>query len=209
MSRPKNTDTIEGRRRREEKYQRILDAALKVFSQKGFFESKISEIAIEAGVADGTIYLYFKNKDDLLILLFESKLEAVNEGLRSVLKSVTDPKEGLREIINFHLNLAITDPDLTAFITNETRRSNKFMKDYAKEQLADYLGQWQLILDEGRINGLFHSNFSSSIVKHLLFGALDHTCGVWVNNPNRNPQDLSEVGEQLTTLFLRGLATQS
>ena len=72
---PKNLDTEEGRRRREEKYQRILDASLTVFSQKGFAEAKISEVAETAGVADGTIYLYFKNKDDLLISLFEAKLE--------------------------------------------------------------------------------------------------------------------------------------
>lgn len=209
MPRPRNSDSIEGRRRREEKYQRILDASLKVFSQKGFFEAKISEIAVEAGVADGTIYLYFKNKDDLLISLFEAKLEEINEGLRKALGSVTDPHDGLKRVIQYHLNLAITDPNLAAFIANELRRSNKFMKDYAKEQLADYLGQWQTLLQAGKTSGLFHSDFSSSIVKHLLFGALDHACGVWVNNPNRNPEDLIEVGEQLGSLLLFGLTTRS
>ena len=209
MPRPKNLDTPEGRRRREEKYQRILDASLKIFSRKGFFESKISEIAEEAGVADGTIYLYFKNKDDLLISLFEAKLESVNSGLRASLMSASDPRQGLSRIIEYHLNLAITDPDLATFITHELRRSNKFMKDYAKEQLADYLGQWQRVLEEGKTSGVFHPNFSTSIAKHVLFGALDYACGIWVNNPNRDPGDLVEVGNQLTNLMFHGLATQS
>jgi len=206
MPRPKNLDTEEGRRRREEKYQRILDASLTVFSQKGFAEAKISEVAETAGVADGTIYLYFKNKDDLLISLFEEKLEAINAGLREALAPTSEPLQALAIIIKYHLDLAIHDPSLTAFITIELRRSAAFMKDYAKEQLAEYLGQWQRVLQQGQQDGIFNENLSTSIMKHILFGALDHTCGVWVNNPNRDPADLREVGEQLTELFVRGLA---
>ncbi len=146
MPRPKNLDTEEGRRRREEKYQRILDASLAVFSQKGFAEAKISEVAEAAGVADGTIYLYFKNKDDLLISLFEAKLEAINAGLRDALSPASGALEALKIIITYHLDLAINNPNLTAFITIELRRSAAFMKDYAKEQLAEYLGQWQQVL---------------------------------------------------------------
>ena len=62
MARPRDLDTVEGRKRYEEKYQRILNAAMDVFAQKGFSESKITEVASAAGVGDGTIYLYFKNK---------------------------------------------------------------------------------------------------------------------------------------------------
>lgn len=205
MPRPKNLDTPEGRRRREEKYQRILDASLDVFSQKGFSEAKISEIAEVAGVADGTIYLYFKNKDDLLISLFELKLEKINAGLQEVLIPISDPLAGLKAIIDYHLGLAIQDPALASFITIELRRSAAFMKDYAKEQLSEYMGQWQRILQQGKDEGIFDPNLSASIMKHILFGALDHTCGVWVSNPKRDPSDLRDVGTQLSKLFLRGL----
>ncbi len=205
MPRPKNLDTPEGRRRREEKYQRILDASLDVFSQKGFSEAKISEIAEVAGVADGTIYLYFKNKDDLLISLFELKLEKINAGLQEVLIPISDPLAGLKAIIDYHLGLAIQDPALASFITIELRRSAAFMKDYAKEQLSEYMGQWQRILQQGKDEGIFDRNLSASIMKHILFGALDHTCGVWVSNPKRDPSDLRDVGTQLSKLFLRGL----
>ena len=140
MPRPKDIDTAEGRKRHEEKYQRILSASMEVFARKGFAESKISEIAQVAGVGDGTIYLYFKNKDDLLISLFESKLEEINQGLRDALLGVAEPKARLKAIIDFHLGLALNSAQLAALVTIELRRSQKFMKDYAKEQLAEYLG---------------------------------------------------------------------
>lgn len=209
MPRPKNLDTPEGRRRREEKYQRILNASLEVFSKKGFAEAKISQIAEVAGVADGTIYLYFKNKDDLLISLFELKLEEINAGLREVLAPVSEPLEGLKTIINYHLDLAINDPTLATFITIELRRSAAFMKEYAKEQLAEYIGQWQQVIQNGREQNIFDPAMSSNIMKHILFGALDHTCGVWVSNPNRDPADLREVGQQLTQLLIRGLKKEA
>ncbi|HET6344108.1 MAG TPA: TetR/AcrR family transcriptional regulator [Myxococcota bacterium] len=209
MPRPKDIDTEEGRQRHEAKYQRILDAALDVFARKGFHEAKISEIARAAGVADGTIYLYFKNKDDLLISLFESKLEQINEGLRNELKDITDARERLQHIIRYHLRLALENPTLAAFITIELRRSGKFMKDYAKAQLSEYLTQWGNVIDEGKASGQFRSDMSTGILKHILFGALDHACVTWVNNPQRRPEDLTEVGEHLNAMVMHVVNAQS
>lgn len=197
MPRPKDIDTEEGRRRHEAKYQRILDAALDVFARKGFHEAKINEIARAAGVADGTIYLYFKNKDDVLISLFEAKLEAINAGLRDELCDITEPNLRLEHIIRYHLRMALQNPTLAAFITIELRRSSKFMKDYAKNQLAEYLGQWGSVVDEGKATGRFRSDVSTGVFKNFLFGALDHACVTWVNNPQRRPEDLTEVGNQI------------
>jgi TetR/AcrR family fatty acid metabolism transcriptional regulator len=205
MPRPKDIDTEEGRQRHEAKYQRILEAALEVFARKGFHEAKISEIARAAGVADGTIYLYFKNKDDLLILLFEAKLQAINEGLRVALQGVTDVREKLSHVVRYHLKLALENPTLAAFITIELRRSGKFMKDYAKAQLAEYLGQWGHIIDEGKQKGVFRNDIKTGVLKHIVFGALDHACVTWVNNPHRKEEDLIEVGNQMNALLMRGL----
>lgn len=205
MPRPKDIDTEEGRQRHEAKYQRILEAALDVFARKGFHESKISEIARAAGVADGTIYLYFKNKDDLLISLFEAKLEAINQGLREELAHIHGVREKLGCVIRYHLKLAQQNPTLAAFITIELRRSGKFMKDYAKSQLADYLSQWGSIIDDGKASGDFRTDFSTGILKHILFGALDHACVTYVNNPHRKEEDLVEVGNQLISLVMRSI----
>ncbi|MEK7706066.1 MAG: TetR/AcrR family transcriptional regulator, partial [Myxococcota bacterium] len=140
------------------KYQAILDAALEVFAQKGFYEAKVTEIASAAGVADGTIYLYFKNKDDLLISLFEAKLEEINSGLRAELVGITNPRVGIERIIRYHLRRAGEQPSLTTFITVELRRSQKFMKRYAKAQLAEYLGQWEAVIDAGKAAGIFRAD---------------------------------------------------
>ena len=209
MPRPKDIDTEEGRARHEAKYQRILDAALDVFARKGFHEAKISEIARAAGVADGTIYLYFKNKDDLLISLFEAKLEAINSGLRADLTGITDARERLEHVIRYHLRLALENPTLAAFITIELRRSGKFMKDYAKDQLSEYLAQWGSVIDDGKAAGTFRQDLSTGILKNVLFGALDHACVTWVNNPQRTPEDLAEVGNHINSLMLTAVSAQS
>lgn len=205
MPRPKDRDTAEGRKRHEEKYQRILCAAMGVFARKGFAESKISEIAQVAGVGDGTIYLYFRNKDDLLISLFESKLEEINQGLRDALAPVNGPRDQLEAVIDFHLGLALNNPDLAALVTIELRRSQKFMKDYAKEQLAEYLGQWQTVLQAGQNTEIFRADFSSNIFKFIMFGAIDHVIGLWVSNPNSTKEDLLEVGRQLKDAVMRAI----
>ena len=132
---------------------------------------------------------YFKNKDDLLISLFDAKLEAINQGLRAELVDVHGVREKLSHVIRYHLKLAQQNPTLAAFITIELRRSGKFMKDYAKAQLAEYLVQWGTIIDEGKASGVFRNDFSTGIFKHILFGALDHACVTYVNNPHRQEED--------------------
>lgn len=199
----------ENGKRNGEKYDRILEAALDVFSEKGFHEAKVTEIARVAGVADGTIYLYFKNKDDLLISLFEFHLAAINTGLRRELKDIQEPRRQVEHFIRYHLRLAQENPRLTAFITVELRRSAKFIKDYAKGQLGEYLDQLGDIVDRGKESGEFRPDLSTGILKHMVFGALDHTCQIWVTNPQRRAEDLDEVGDHMTDLVLRAISAQS
>lgn len=206
MPRPKDKDTQVGRQRHEAKYQKILDAALDVFARKGFHEAKISEIAKVADVADGTIYLYFKNKDDLLISLFESKLEAINKGLRHDLATIPDVKDRLAHVVRYHLRLASDSPTLAIFITIELRRSGKFVKEYAKSQFGEYLDQWAQVIRDGKEQGVFRSDVRPGMLKHFLFGALDQMCVTWVNNPQRKPEDLDTIGEELIALILRAVS---
>src|SRR6266511_3896381 len=81
------------------KRERILDAAIKVFAAEGFYNAKVSQIAQAAGVADGTIYLYFKSKDDLLIQLFEDRMERVNATLREALASEESSTARLKRVV--------------------------------------------------------------------------------------------------------------
>ena len=190
----------------EGKYRRILDAALQMFAAKGFHESKISEIARIAGVADGTIYLYFKNKDDLLISLFEYHLEAINRGLENALADAGDAADQLRTVIRYHLTVAAENPSLAQLITIELRRSQKFMRDYAKEQFTAYLAQFSRVIDHGKHTGRFRPDLSTGMMRQTLFGALDTACVTWVANPNRKAEDLEVFGGFLTDLMLRAVA---
>ena len=121
-----------------EKRVRILDAALKVFATRGFYNAKVSEVAREAGVADGTIYLYFESKDALLIALFEDRMQRIiaraNDELARSEGSVLDK---IRQAIALHLSLVVDDPDLAEFITVELRQSGKFIKEYDNTKITE------------------------------------------------------------------------
>ena len=123
----------------ENKRIRILEAAVKVFAKNGFHNSKVSVIAKEAGVADGTIYLYFKNKDDILISLFEESLNRLIDNMEEAVKDVNDPLEKLKMFIHMHLKLVEENQGVAEVMQVELRQSHKFMKEYVPQRLADYL----------------------------------------------------------------------
>src|ERR1700730_15628064 len=112
------------------KRERILDAAVKIFAEKGFYNAKVSEIARVANVADGTIYLYFKSKDDLLISIFEDRMKLVNEQIHAALARGRNPVEKLREVVLTHFAMVEAQPQLAEVLTVELRQSSKFIKEY-------------------------------------------------------------------------------
>src|SRR5262245_25560993 len=126
-----SSDRKPGPARDPDKRLRILDAAVRIFARKGFFGAKVSEIASEAGVADGTIYLYFKNKDDLLISLFEERMAGLLIGLRDAIAEVEPGPPKLRACIDHLLAFALRSPELMEVFTVELRQSAKFIKEYA------------------------------------------------------------------------------
>ncbi len=132
----------------KEKRARILDGALKIFAAKGFYNTRVSEIAKKAGVADGTIYNYFKSKDDILISLFEDRMERILQRLREELAG--DVQSQIRRYIELHLSLATLEPELAEFITVELRQSDKFLREYGNPKFADYLRVLTNLIEKGR-----------------------------------------------------------
>ena len=124
--------------RQGDKRERILAAAERIFARHGFFAARVSEIAKEAGVADGTIYLYFKSKDDLLISLFENRMTQVNHELRRAIAGQR-PAEQLRAFIRGYLQLVSDEPTVAEVLTIELRQSSKFMKEYENPEFVDFL----------------------------------------------------------------------
>jgi TetR/AcrR family fatty acid metabolism transcriptional regulator len=191
-------------RARDDKRGRILKSAVRVFARKGFYNAKISEIAHQAGVADGTIYLYFKNKDDILICLFEENMGRIIEEFQAKLASAGTPAEKLRAFIHEHFELVRTMPDLAAVIQLELRQSNKFIKEYSGSRFNEYLNLISRIIHEGQEEGVFRRDLLPGIIKRALFGALDEFSTLWVLSKDKR-YDLHDAAEQISNLFLEGL----
>ncbi len=186
------------------KRERILDAAVRVFAQEGFYNAKVSQIAHAAGVADGTIYLYFKSKDDLLISLFEDRMEVVNQNLRDALKRGANAVERLRSVVRLHLDLIEKNRPMAEVICVELRQSSKFIKEYANPKFAEFLRLIAGAIAEGQEAGELRRDLDPPILSRALFGALDEIALAWlVKGPQRI--DLTRAGEQLGQLFIDGL----
>jgi len=163
-----------------DKRNRILQAAIKIFSQKGFFNSKVSEIARSSGVADGTIYLYFKNKEDLLISLFEEKMGEVVADVRQRIAGAEGACAKLKIFIENHMSLLDRETGLIEVLQVELRQSNKFLKDYKPVKFFEYLEVISDILEEGKRQGVIRPDLNVRVARRAIFGALDELCLTYV-----------------------------
>ncbi len=190
-----------------DKHDRILDAAIDVFAEKGFHHARISDIAAKAEVADGTIYLYFRNKDDVLITIFEEKMGVLIEGLKLVLEGVDDPLERIRTFARYHFKQVQDHEALAEVLQIELRLSNKFLKEYRPTQLWEYLNVFAGIVRDGQERGVIRQvdTFSSM---WAFFGALDEIAMQWVlaNKERKQRFSLDGSAEAVADIFVRGMA---
>ncbi len=188
-----------------EKRERILEGALRAFAKKGFYNTRISEVAAEAGVADGTIYLYFKNKDDVLISLFEDRMEWLIERLVSELQKLEDDVETrIRAMIRLHFELAVEEPDLAEFITVELRQSSKFVKEYNNPKFYDYLSILHELIVRGQAEGVVRADVDARLVSRMLFGALDEVL-LSLTLSRAGGEDVADRSQQVADVFIQGL----
>ena len=207
------------RSERSDKRERILLAAERIFARHGFFAARVSEIAKEAGVADGTIYLYFKSKDDLLISLFEQRMTQVNETLRAAIAGVS-PKDQLRAFIKAYLQLVHDEPGAAEVLTIELRQSSKFMKEYDNPQFVDFLRTLGGILAAGQERGELDATIPAHVAARMIFGMLDELALAWVlarqpsistGTPGTRPKkfDIVRAADWVVSLVTNGLTSLS
>jgi TetR/AcrR family fatty acid metabolism transcriptional regulator len=188
---------------RGDKHEAILRAAIAVFAKRGFFNAQVADVAREASVAAGTVYLYFKGKDDLLVSIFE---RAIGVGLlegRAALEGITDPVEQLRRIARVHLERIGRDRDLAIVTQVELRQSTKFMEQFSSMQLREYLGVIRDVIAEGQRRGVFRLGISPTLAAKVLFGALDEMATNWILSRRR--YDLAADADAVVDLFLHGV----
>ena len=145
-----------------DKREAILRAAISVFAHNGYFNSKVADIAREAGVADGTVYLYFKSKEDILHSIFDRSVEEALDAARKQVKQVSDPKEKLRQIALLHLERLGADRDLAVVFQVELRGSTKFMEEFSAAGFAEYLALIRSTFEEGQRAGIFRSELNAN-----------------------------------------------
>jgi len=191
--------------RRTQKRDLIVEAAVQVFAEKGFHQARISDIATRAGVADGTIYLYFKNKEDLLLSIFEEKMDELLDGMHAALDGIEDPLDRVRRFAQHHF-LQVRDNRAAAEVLQvELRLSNKFLKEYRPEKLWDYLNIFADIVRSGQHAGLFRPEIDPFIAMWGFFGGLDEIAMQWVLARNHQRIQLEEAAHQVAEIFIRGM----
>ncbi len=189
--------------RSADKYDLILRSATRVFARHGFFNAQVADVAREAGVAAGTVYLYFRSKDDLLARIFERWMEeAISEG-RAALERLTDPVARLREIARRHLDRLGRDRDTAVVFQVELRQSTKHMERFSTAQLRQYLGVIRGVIAEGQASGSFRADVNPTLAAKVFFGALDEMATNWMLSRRRYP--LTTEADAIVDLLVGGL----
>lgn len=189
---------------RADKRDAILRAAIDVFAGRGFFNAQMADVARAAGVAAGTVYLYFEGKDDLLVSIFEKTMrEAIADG-RACVAPLVDPVEQLRAIARVHLDRMGRDRNLAVVFQVELRQSTKFMERFSSTLLREYLGIIRGIVVEGQKSGVFRKELNATLAAKLFFGGLDEMATNWILS--RRKYALASEADAIVDLFVHGAA---
>ncbi len=191
---------------RERRRGVILRAAVEVFAERGYFGARVKDVAARAGVADGTVYLYFEGKEDLLVSQLEEHARAFLEQARSDASRSSDPGEKLRCVIERHLASLEADRALARVFQIELRHSRRFLRKVARGQLANYLHLLQEIIADGAASGRFRADIPAEVAARAVFGAVDELVTGWVLAAN--PPPLTKQAGPLLRLLLEGLAAR-
>ena len=189
-------------KRKSDKYHNILNSAGAVFAEHGFYKATISQIAARAGVADGTLYLYFKNKDDILYQYLSFKTDVVFEKMNAAVAKGTDAESKLRNLIRCHLEEFQRDKNMAIIFQSEVRYLRDIesqVKDISKMNF-DLLSD---IIEQGQVEGTMRQDLFVGLVKRFILGAVEGVISTWVSADGR--YDLTTMAEPLVDLYMTGV----
>lgn len=192
-------------KRDKPKYKQIVDAAIIVIAENGYHQAQVSKIAKEAGVADGTIYLYFKNKEDILISVFKEKMAIFIEDLEEILKKNISTSEKLFKMIDNHFRLLHEDRYYAIVTQLELRQTNKELRMQINGVLKEYLTLLDNILKEGMDNGTLDDSIDIRLARQMVFGTIDETLTSWVMKDQK--YDLMKLSVGVHRLIMKALQT--
>lgn len=190
-------------KRDKPKYRQIIDAAVVVIAENGYHQAQVSKIAKQAGVADGTIYLYFKSKEEILIQVFKEKMSVFVTNLKEILLENNSATDKLYKMVENHFNVLYSDKMLAIVTQLELRQSNKEIRIRINEVLKEYLSLLDEILIEGMRNGEFDEGMDLRLARQMVFGTIDETITTWVMNDQK--YNLLELAPKVYKLLLNGM----
>ncbi|PYM12096.1 MAG: TetR family transcriptional regulator [Candidatus Rokuibacteriota bacterium] len=190
-----------------DKPQQIIDAAVRVFARNGYYHSRVSDIAREAGIASGTIYLYFKTKDDILVTLFREKMADWVAHARREISGEPDALAKIRRLVALHFQVLETDPDLAEVVQVELRQGHKFFRGASAHEVSSYFALITSVLDEGMQAGLIRRDVPTKIATKMLFGAMDQLATSWVLG--KRTYRLTDAADAVAAIFLKGVAVHA
>ncbi len=185
-----------------DKYSLILEAAISVIAEEGFFNSTVSKIAKAAGVADGTIYLYFKNKNDILLHFFNYKTRQVFDEFRKAVDKGQDARSKLNNLIRAHIREFKKDKNMAVVFQAEARQI-RYFELYIKDITHMYFDLVGEIVLQGQEEGIFRKDMELSLVKRFILGAVDEVINTWLHAGDTF--DIEAQAEGLVELFLHGI----
>lgn len=187
------------------KPQQIVDAAIRVFARTGYYNSRVSDIAREAGIASGTIYLYFKTKDDILVTLFREKMAEWVAFARREIAAEPGPEAKVRRLVALHFAVLERDPDLAEVVQVELRQGHKFFRGASAHEVSAYFDLIGSVLQEGVAEGRFRQDLPVKVATKVLFGAMDQVATSWVLG--KRGYRLADAAEAVAAIFLKGVST--
>lgn len=190
-------------KRNTDKYRQILDAAIKVFARQGFHQSTVAKVAKAAGVADGTIYLYFKSKDDILFQFYEYKARQVFERFRCAVDEATHAVDKLRNLVRIHLSEFQKDMDMAIVYQAETHQHRRTTQGIIREMSKMYRDIVTEIVELGQREGSLRRNVTIGLVMRLINGAVNEVINAWIHAEGE--YDLVSMADPLVALFLGGI----
>jgi len=187
-----------------DKPQQIIEAAVRVFARKGYYNSRVSDIAREAGIAAGTIYLYFKTKDDILVTLFRDKMAEFVGALRKAIAGEPDAARKVRRLVSLHFSMLEENPDLAEVVQVELRQGQKFFRGASSQEIGAYFALIGSVLEEGVAEGRFRSSLPVKVATKMLFGAMDQMATSWVLG--KRGYQLVDTAHAVAEIFLQGVS---
>jgi len=189
---------------REARRRAILDSAVRVFAEHGFFAARIRDIAAGAGVAEGTIYLYFEGKDDLLLTAFREKVNEFVSSVRDVDAVGLPFQERLARFVELQFQSIEADPPLATVLLLESRQSSKFYGGAVRDVLKSYAQAIDGLLATGVERGEMRPDVDVQMARRMLIGALEEVELEWLLGERTRP--LAPRADRFAATFYRGIA---